>query len=640
MKRLCYLFICVFSFRAYADFECREVKRIHQSRRLDCRVESDRGAKIFHVLELRGKFEEAAFDHGYLLSQEASRGVLQEVEARFQKGLSEGSLPIQKMKQAISSCFLNRMKASVSAEFQNAVRAIASGIQSGSVRGTEYSFEQIERSAYGVDMSIAFEGLMRQIEIDPMGTYASLGAMCSLDLTTQGLSAFLEIAKGILQFKLGCLGLVAPESTTKVGSLMHARNFDGDLVESWNTAPTLFLVSEPGYYKFAAAASAGVLYPGGISGMNEKGIATSLHEMSTLHFRTYHSQHQGVTAPFLQQRILREAGTLDEAIHIITNSKHFGAWTFLISDSKTNEVASIEVSGDRVQVARRRRNQIMGQSNHFLGELMKDQYFTYNFNKELESRSRLQVAEESLRRDSENIDLQWMMNHLAGHQDAFEGFRSFGRTATKVYTLMSTIAIPHAQEFWITLGDRMPASHSLFLGFKIDWQNFSTAPLGARRVNSYEHLPFWEESLEIYARARLSFEKGNPSESLLQLTKAMALAQRDGRIEWPYIFMRARVAMASGLMPGVASKDFELLWTNRKELHPYQQALVAMYSLVVNKRLSADEREFRRRFVESKFRKLSSDSPHFDLKKKWDYLRKIERGDSSGSPLVDFVTIE
>ena len=164
-------------------FECAEVKRVHKSRRLDCQIETPKGKKVFHILELRGKFSETAFDHGYLLADEAKAGLLKEVEDRFQRSLHEGSAAMQKMKAAIVNCYLSRMKSSVSSEFLGAVAKMTDGIQAGSRMGQEVSKAQMERSAFGVELSIATEGLMRNAEIDPVGTYAELGASCGITAT-------------------------------------------------------------------------------------------------------------------------------------------------------------------------------------------------------------------------------------------------------------------------------------------------------------------------------------------------------------------------------------------------------------------------------------------------------------------------
>ena len=426
--------------------------------------------------------------------------------------------------------------------------------------------------------------------------------------------------------------------------MYHARNLDADLMKSWNSAPTLFLVEEPGMIRYSAMASAGDVYPGGISGLNEKGVSVSLHQMSTQKFRTRFQGRRGVLAPYLQQRILREASNLDEAIALIKSTGHFGAWTSLIADAKTGEIASVEFSGKRVQVARRFQNQSMGQTNHFLGSAMGDQFFTYNFNKQLESESRLQVINSELSRALEErrqggnpIDIEWVVDHLAGHQDAFEGFRSFGRTATKAYTVMSTIVNAAKNEVWLTLGERLPASHSQFLGFTIRWQDLHAQPLTTTRVKRFESIPNWENSLSKYVQAFIQYEEGNYEKTIEELSNAIQLAALDGITEYPYHFMRARVLAAMNRHEE-SSVDWEFLWNNRNQLHSYGQALVGLYSTLPN----PGNVQALIRLHESKqlLRKLQATQPHFDLIKKLEIIEELREDKKPEMPELEFVTVE
>jgi len=644
-------------------FECREISRIHQSKRFDCSLSknvllvSSQGddhlnVHTFHVLELEGTYAEITYDHGYLLSKEAAAGIIEEVNHRFQKELHRGSLAEQKLKSAVAQCYFNRIRSSVSLEFMRAAKSFYQGLQAGARAQGEkfpYSYEQLLMSGLGVELSIASEGLSRRAEEDPLGTYSELAATCGLEATVETATTFLNIVNGVVggvasALKWGCLGFVAPSNFTQDGALLHARNLDADLVESWNRAPTLFIVHERGYYRYVAPASAGMMYPGGVSGFNEKGISVSLHEMSTTHYKTFIPNQKGMIAPFLQERILREAASVDEAVAILKSAGHFGGWSFFISDGKTDEVASIEVTGDRVEVARRTKGQWMGQTNHFLGDHMQDQFFTYNFNKLLESESRLSVISQGLEADHGKENVEWAIEHLAGHQDQFEGFRSFGRTATKVYTVMSTIAVPQRHEFWVTMGDLRPASHSHFLGFQIDFEHLGFVPLGEKRTKAYENIPSWERSLSYFSSARLMYDEGKFDLAVLLLSESILFAKKDGIDELPYFFMRARVSLVKGDLKQ-ALEDFQFLWDRRTQLHPYQQSLVAMYSVISSDRsggvLSTNEREFRLNEARRILSDLNRAYGHFDLNKKLKFLRQITSGQNPRKlPEIDFVTIE
>ncbi|MBN8555624.1 MAG: hypothetical protein J0L93_09280 [Deltaproteobacteria bacterium] len=643
MKKIILAFILLQPSFVFA-ITCKQVSQVYDSKRFDCVAETDTQAKTFHILNLKGKFSQISFDQGYLMADESQRGIIQEVLLRMNKDLLSGGTFARNFKQMLANCMRDRMYRSIDAEFLSGIEQFYWGLNYGmKAQGKELpqSYNDILMASLGIELSIAFEGLQRRREENPLGIFAEVTAMCGINASLENLQSFMEVLPELrMDLKMGCLGFISPAENNRDGALLHARNFDANMVDSWNIAPTLFLIEEPGFYKYAATSAAGAIFPGGVSGFNEKGIAVSLHEMSTTHYKTATNKNRGMMAPFLQQRILRETSSVNQAVRLIQSVQHFGAWTFLISDSKTNESVSVEVSADRVQVAKREYSAPMGQSNHFVGSLMQDQAFTYNFNKRLESESRLQVIDAALKRDAGKIDVDWAIDQLSGHEDAFEGFRSFGRTATKAYTVMSTIAVPNRQEFWMTIGERRPASHSTFIGFHIDFANSTATPFGQKRVSRFQAIQNWENSLAAYSESRIQYEKDNKQQTVVDLTTAIDLAKKDGIDELPYYFMRARVQHELKNFD-LASKDFEFLMQRRNDLHPYQQALVLMYSVAASQKLSASGQDVRLTLAEKILRDLQSQYHHFDLDKKLAVLKKLRSATTTVElPILDFVTVE
>ncbi len=441
------------------------------------------------------------------------------------------------------------------------------------------------------------------------------------------------------RFEFGCTGMGIPADDSADGRHIHARNLDADLVGSWNETPMLFLIDEtdahPEWYRYAAIGTAGLNYPGGISGVNEAGIAVSLHQMSTTQYEVDYDIRRSDIAPFVEQRILREASSIDEALAIVDDNANHAAWTIFISDAKTGEVARIELRGESLQIFRpntdvRLADRVrfpLAQTNHFLHPEFyernfdqDDAHFTYNFNKYRETRSRFDWVTEELGR-AESLDLDWAIDHLAGHQDHYlrrlaraegvanedelfwRGLRAFGRTTAKPYGVMSSIVLADPDrtaprdELWATSGNRLPASHSDWLGFAIDWDafpfetdeagalvGFGVRPLGTRRtrVMAERGLERWERSLSLYIEARQATvrplcaqercddrrfgnvgfvtERGDylhraetdaeRQQSLERaeglLSEAIALAADDGIVEVPYHFLRARVRHERG----------------------------------------------------------------------------------------------
>src|SRR3546814_13447754 len=107
-----------------------------------------------------------------------------------------------------------------------------------------------------------------------------------------------------------CTVFAVPPALASGGRLLHARNRDADLY-NWNKAPVLSLIDEtadqPDWHKYAAFGTAGLIYPGGISGLNDAGLAASLHQMPTTELESGFLTGHGDIAPFTQPRMLRAA---------------------------------------------------------------------------------------------------------------------------------------------------------------------------------------------------------------------------------------------------------------------------------------------------------------------------------------------
>lgn len=621
---------------------CSEVTSLGPNTRYDCLA----GEQSIHVLKLQGNYAQTAYAHARLLPYESIQGPLKEIHDSLKKDVAKGSLLARELKKAIVDCYGTRIQGSISKEFLGAIQSFHQGLDDALGSRNPYSYEDILGTATAIELSIAAEGLMRRLESDQVGTIAELATVCGIQLPLNRLDDVLHELSNLGKMKMGCLGFVSPSEDTQIGALVHGRNFDANLVESWNKAPTIFLVNEPGFYRYVATATAGMFYPGGISGFNEQGISVSLHEMSTTQYRTRHSGRRGEIAPFLQQRILREAASIDQAIQLVNSVKHFGSWTILISDSKTNESASIEISGERVQVARRTARKPLGQANHFHGDRMQNQFFTYSFGKKLESASRLQVIERALDSGRGRVDVDWAIDQLSSHQDAFEGLRAFGRTAVKAYNVMSTIAIPALGEIWMTVGDRAPAAHGTFAGFQVDFESMTFVPLEEKRTRQYDDKPNWVDSLALYSSSRLAYEAGDKTEALRLVKLALEKAQLDEISETTYEYIIARLLLELRRAPEALSK-LNALWNRGNEIHTHKRALIALYMARAQLELPRGTQQALRSkrneqldFAKDVFQRLERTTQHFDLRHKLKLVSKLRSGQKAEMPSIDFVTVE
>ncbi|MCU0837256.1 MAG: C45 family autoproteolytic acyltransferase/hydrolase [Rhodospirillales bacterium] len=586
--------------------------------------------KTFLLLKQRGRFADIAFDHGRLLASEIEDGVLPEITATSERSINLGSRLDHRIAAAVHRAMSDRVLSGASDEFREAVMALADGYL-GATATPRYGRQQIFDALVAIEVGNLIAGVARRLALPLARAEMAqrLSALVSPGLTDAEAAAQLAAAAGdpaagaaiaaILaqmshpntRWDFACTAFAVPASLTRDGRHLHARSLDADLYR-WNRAPILFLTDETadgGRCRYVAFATAGLLYPGGVSGLNEKGLAVSLHQLSTTRIALGAAVGEGDIAPFVQQRLLRDAASLDDAVDIVRSRRHFAAWTFFCSDARRGDALRIEVNGEAVHVSRCDRHW-MAQTNHFLGADMverlfdvTDGHFTASFGKWLETRARFELVEDRLAAAAGAVDTPWAIDLLASGQDqllaeialrtgrpadGIAALRSYGRVPRKVYGQMASIVRgdpggeARRDEIWMTVGDRQPAPHSLYVGWTIDWQSFEVAPaqpLALRRTEQYAtaKLAHWERSLERYLWARMTeCRPKDASGELLRravtpaeqrdgreraeylLTLAIDAAGEDGVVEVSYLYMRARMRHHLG-RHDEAKADWDLL---------------------------------------------------------------------------------
>ena len=572
--------------------------------------------KPFYVLKQRGSFRDMAYDHGRLLAHEMEEGAFPEIVSTIARGIDYESETLRKIAGALYRCYSDRVLASVSDEYRHATEALADGYQH--VLATpRFSRQHVLDAIVAIEVGNLVEGLGRLLEIpfvrvktligllpvllpylhdDHAQTYLK-SAATSDDAQESLVRTVKHMANTNNRCDFACTGFSVPGRITKDGHHLHARNLDADLY-NWNTAPVLSFVDEtpsnPNWRKYVAFGTAGLIYPGGISGLNDQGIAASSHQLSTAGYRSKHESGSADIAPFVQQRILREAATLDEAVDIAKDREHFAAWVIFCSDAKSGEAVRIELHPDKVEVSRSLAEPL-SQTNHFLSlDFYErqfdsgDAHFTPTFGKWLETHARFFSVKEALERcrHPRQIDTDWAIDQLASGEDyylenvrrvkrlgahKYASHRSYGRVPRKVYGQLSTIVRadpwrrPGTDEVWLTIGDRLPGPHATYAGWRVDWDGFNIRPTDHRPLRRTQHLvrskrSNWEQSLERYVWARMTFSRPRDANGdLLRrdmtgderakaveraeylLGSAIELAALDRIVEVPYHHMRARM---------------------------------------------------------------------------------------------------
>ena len=585
------------------------------------------GDQPFYVLRQRGAFADIAYDHGRLLAAEVDRGLLAEISSAIARGIDRESEVVERAGAVLYRCYSDRVFKNCSAEFRAAVDAMIEGYLAGNA-AARFNQDQVRDALVAIEVGNLVDALGRVLQIpyvrvrfllnllvialpylfDPK-VLAQLARLQGKVGMRDGLArTFSHLSGPRNRWSAACTGFCAGPSYTADGRHIHARNFDGDLF-NWRTAPILSLIDETptnrNWHRYVAFGTAGMIYPGGISGINDAGIATSLHQMSTVHCRSGFLTGGGALAPFIQQRVLREARTPDEAVDLVRSTRKFAAWTIFCSSAKSGEGVRMEFNGEKMRVMRDQRP--MPQTNHFLHpDMMERQFdatdghFTPTFGKWLETRSRIALLERSLAAAApkRDIDVDWAIELLSSSDDSElrplakgggqGSWRSFGRIPRKTYGQMTSIVVGDPErrdghdEVWVTTGDRRPGCQSTFTGWRVTWDTLDIEPVAdrplrrttAQTAHGREH---WEQSLGRYIDSCLAVDRPRDAKGdLLQrdptaaeheaalagaeghLDAAIELAARDRLIEVPYHYIRARIRHARGRHEA-ARDDWNLL---------------------------------------------------------------------------------
>ncbi len=144
---------------------------------------------------------------------------------------------------------------------------------------------------------------------------------------------------------LACRQIALWGNATVDGNLYHARslgypiNFRDEKSGVALQDQSIVIIAKPeGYYPFVSIAWPGSV--GGVTGMNIKGISLAINDVLSTDTTPY-----GMTRTFRLRKVLEEAKNIDEAIHILNESKTVG-WCMCLGDGKIPEAYGVEMNGN------------------------------------------------------------------------------------------------------------------------------------------------------------------------------------------------------------------------------------------------------------------------------------------------------
>lgn len=660
------------------------------------------GRKKFFILRQKGTYADIAYDHGQLLADEMEKGVFPEILDTIRTGTDTSSDVMDWIISAVYRRLSDDVFEATSEEFRAGAKAVGDGMFD-ALDNPRFTPEDVRDALVAIDVGNLAEGLTRRME-KPLASEVSEtifyvlgaarryrrrkppradGALSDKGALGAGLQRMNQFSRRV---GFGCSAMGAAAGLTEDGKALHARTFDGAFF-AWNNFPGLFIVDErdtnPKWHRYVAVGTAGLIYSGGISGLNEAGLAASIHQMSTVNYDTGRPERGYAVAPYLQQRILREAGTLAEAEKILKTSRHFASWTIVVTDAKAGKSARFEINGGTQTVARINLGAQFTQSNHFMADGMaeehrffKDAHFTPTLGKWLETRARLETMSAAFKagKAAGKIGTDWAMDLLASHADgALDGApRSFGRTISRAYGLMGSIArldpdrSRAKDEIWFSIGDSRPGPQASFVGFAVDWDKLEFRPIGQKPVRKAKtvsrafarSLSDYVHAFETLARptdARDAYLGRDPTKSELKaltrqaadlMDKATKRAEDAGEMDFAFRYARARLSLACGRL-STARADLDFLRA-LPGLHPWETALTLIVSGVAEKQAGHDAeagalldqgeaalKAVRKAFFPGRTR------PHKSLEDWQKVIDAFRAGDPDAElPEFDFVTVE
>jgi len=484
----------------------------------------------------------------------------------------------------VISCFSKNLFESLSPEFRDSVAAFEVGYRQRLGAAAKYKTPQLRLAS----TSIELDNIMTAVGYQN----GAIGGMLVAEKSCPGALFLKAIVHGGLKLigrdkGLGCTAFAIPARTERgavlsADGLVVGRTLDAELMRSWNRAPTLFVMHEQGqddegrpYLSYVATGSAGLLYAGGISGYNSEGVAATLHQMyaSDAVLKVDAAEpRKAALAPVIQQIILREARSIEDALKIASRYQAIASWTILIAEAKTGRAAAIEISKAGAKLVRLTKGQPLAQTNHFFDEEQKAFAFFPSANKYNETHTRMATLEKAFARVGKQaargrpFDAAQAAALLANHDDIDGRFQPFGTTAVKAYDVMSTVMAPEAHKIYMTAGDFSPSPHATYLGFQLDSDLNPVAALSALRDPALAGTPGVLQSMNDYVQARLAYEFQDYATAERLLRQAIARvkdkAMNGADPAWPqrragalriynYILARLLAVKATGKLAGL-----------------------------------------------------------------------------------------
>lgn len=365
---------------------------------------------------------------------------------------------------------------------------------------------------------LLFLGTPSELRAEVAGMADELG-VSSVDLERafllpdMGAMAFALSSRASAPMKETAMGCTSVVRKYDPNSLIYGRNLDFAGVGTYDKLPQITVhLPKPntGELKHIAFGAQGMSYAG-ITGVNEAGIGFAVHQNYTRDRSLL-----GIPMLFVGELVLRKASSIDEAIAIIDKNRTNPIWTFVLTDFKTGEAATVEES--RAHFAVRRMSGIsLAQSNHLQNPKLAEQTEIVPIGVKINSAYRLKTALEKLDTFTYPTDyFHDLLSILSSHGDQTGALAAFSDTI-KAHTIQTVLLLGtegKLREASISEG-LAPAASGQFLRFQIaDLWNESSAPLTYAEIDSATSPFVREKQMQTSAAFAAYFDRKDYDQAL------------------------------------------------------------------------------------------------------------------------------
>ncbi len=267
----------------------------------------------------------------------------------------------------------------------------------------------------------------------------------------------------------GCSSIVALQEASKTGRLIHAKNQDYEGAGHWDRHHTVTLCAPESGHRHIKVTTAGLIKANFCA--NDQGLTIGGHFLFSLGARI---EGTGYTA--LENRLIREASSLDEAVEIIRNTARSGSFAFVLTSWKENRAVVVECNSEEIAIRHPIEGRLTMSNVATANETMAAKDILMLIGSAQNPIARATRLQDRLA-ECDKLDIADLVGTLSDHVDpAAKCKRALGNVLAQPLTVTSAACDPENGRLWVATG-KAPVSNNSYVGLKISEALAGTGPL-------------------------------------------------------------------------------------------------------------------------------------------------------------------